>query len=271
MWDRTYTVPNRFGIRSILLGTALFAVIFTLTKAIDASLRIVAPVMSFVVLVGLAQMAFGQIPRTASCVVGAVLFPLCALIDPYFEGRQKLQVIEVADWFWLMTCGAIAGYIGGVLLAAVFLIADQFRRIRGKTTYAVPRRFGTGTLLLATTLFAIMFAGLQWARARPAELFFFTAFVATVSMAQMIFEYSPRWASIAAGGIYLPLSVVVIPLARGRPIWRGQGSLDLFTWAVIGLFIGYLGGAIVAGVFLLCDYLAKLWSQKRQPVSQSPA
>jgi hypothetical protein len=253
VFGRTYTVPNRFGLRAILMATALFAVSFVLLQAVQASLRIVAPAMSFILLIGLAQMVFGKLPRSACAVVGALLFPISAWIDPMFEGRMRTQSIAPIDLFWLVTCGAVAGYVGGVILAGLFLIADQLRQLRGHTVYAVPRRFGMGTLLIATTLFAMLFAFLQWARARPEELFFYTAFVATVSVAQMIFERSPRWASILAGGFYLPLSMLIIPMVRGRGVWRGTGSIGLIEWAIMGLCIGYLGGALVAGIFLASD------------------
>jgi hypothetical protein len=116
----------------------------------------------------------------------------------------------------------------------------------------------------------MLFAFLQWARARPEELFFYTMFVATVSIAQMVFERSPRWASILAGGFYLPLSMMVIPMVRGRGIWRGTGSFSLMTWVMIGLCIGYLGGALVAGIFLASDFLTKL-VQRRQQSPPTPA
>lgn len=270
MLSRTYTVPNRFGLRAILMATALFAVTCVLLQAIQASLRIVAPVMSFILLIALAQMLFGKLPRSACTLVGAILFPVCAWIDPVFEGRMRIQSVLVLDLFWLSVCGAIAGYVGGVILAGMFLVADQLRSLRGQSVYAVPRRFGTGTLLLATTLFAMLFAFLQWARARPEELFFYTAFVATLSVAQMVFERSPRWASILAGGFYLPLSMIVVPLVRGRGIWRGTGSISLIEWTIIGLFIGYLGGALVAGIFLASDFLAKAL-QRHQPTPPTPA
>jgi hypothetical protein len=267
---RTYTVPNRFGLRAILMGTALFAVTFVLLQAVQASLRILAPAMSFILLIGLAQMVFGKLPRSACALVGAILFPLCAWIDPMFEGRLRTQPIAPIDFFWLCTCGAVAGYVGGVILAGLFLVADQLRQLRGHTVYAVPRRFGMGTLLVATTLFAMLFAFLQWARARPEELFFYSAFVATLSVAQMVFERSPRWASILAGGFYLPLSMLIIPMVRGRGVWRGTGSVGLIEWTIIGLCIGYLGGALVAGIFLASDFLAKS-VQSHQPSPPTPA
>jgi hypothetical protein len=267
MGDQTCTVPSRFGLVSVLLAAALFAIVFLLIMALEASLRVVAPAMCFVLLIGMAQMLFGKVPQRVCVLVGALLFPICAWIDPYFVGQQQFQSIGNTDLVRLFTSGAIAGYLGGVLLVGLFSIADQLRLVRGRNVYAVPRRFGTGTLLLATTLFAMLFAFLQWARARPEELFFYTAFVATVSFAQMVFERSPRWASILAGGVYLPVSMLVIPMIRGRPIWRGTGSTSLMEWVLIGLCIGYLGGALVAGIFLASDYVTKILH--RRPATTS--
>jgi hypothetical protein len=235
-----------------------------LTQSIQASVRLVAPVMTFILLIGLAQMAFGKVPRRACVVVGALLFPICAWIDPLFDGRIRIQIVEPIDLFWLVTSGAVAGYLGGVLLAGLFLVADQVRSLRGSAEYSFPRRFGMGTLLLATTLFAMLFAVLQWARVRPEQLFFYALFVATVSLAQMVFERSPRWASVLAGGVYLPLSMMLIPMIRGRPVFReGDTGSTVVTWVLIGLFVGYAGGALIAGVFLASDFLSRIVSRRQ--------
>ena len=264
-----YGVLNRFWIRATLSVITLAAVLGSLTQ-MNSSLRLVAPTMSFVLVAGLAQMLFGKLPRAAYALGGAILFPLSALIDPFFAGRLRLQWLEPIEYPWLIAAGTISGYLGGMLLRGLFLAADRLNVSRTQLVYAVPRRFGTGTLLVATTLFAMLFAFLQWAHARPEELFFYTAFVATVSVAQMVFERSPRWASILAGGFYLPLSMFVIPLIRGRGVWRGTSSINAVQWILIGLFIGYLGGALVAGIFLASDFILKL-IHRHQPKSPSPA
>lgn len=266
---RTYRVPSRFGTRELLLMTSLVAVVVALTQSIEASLRIVAPGMGFVLLVGMAQMVFGNVPRLASAMAGVILFPVCAWIDPWFEGQRVTQAISSVDMCWLVICGGIAGYLGGALLAGIFLVADHFRVARAGSVYSVPRRFGTGTLLLATTVFAVLFAILQYARARPEEMFFYTAFVGTVSVSQMVFERSPRWASILAGGVYLPLSMVVIPAVRGRQVWRGVANVDVGELVVIGLCVGYIGGALIAGIFLGCDFTNRLFFSRREPLRES--
>jgi hypothetical protein len=267
MRDQASTATSRAGLRMLLLAGALAGAICWLTHGVHASFRIIAPTMSFVVLAGLGQILLGAIPRVGAALLGGVLCSLCAWIDPLFDGRIRLQPLAPLDLLSLFGCGLIAGYAGGEWLSTMFRMADDLSRLRGRPIYSVPRRFGMGTLLVATTLFAMLFAFLQWARARPEELFFYTAFVATVSVAQMVFERSPRWASVIAGGVYLPLSVLVIPMVRGRPLWRIYVTLNIFELVAIGLLVGYLGGALVAGIFLASDYLAKL---VRKPAAPEP-
>src|SRR5687768_6839909 len=129
MGGRTHSIPSRFGLRTILLSVSLFAVLFALTKALDASLRIAAPTMSFVLLVGLGQLLFDKIPRRACASLGALLFPICAWIDPLFDGLKRLQSISAIDLLWLVVCGGIVGYLGGILLAAMFMIAERVRTL----------------------------------------------------------------------------------------------------------------------------------------------
>jgi hypothetical protein len=198
---------------------------------IQASLRVVAPTMTFILLIGLAQMLFGKLPRVACAVVGAILFPLSAVVDPIFEGSIRIQPVHPVDLFWLVACGAIAGYLGGVLLAGLFLVADQLRMLRGDAVYAVPRRFGTGTLLVATTLFALLFAALQWAQARPEQLFFYT-------VASMGVDLS-RWLLPATVGEHHSLDARPRNVARCRT--PGDDRMDHHR-AVYRLPWGRFGG-----------------------------
>lgn len=275
MMDQTYTVPAKFGIRAMMLITAIFAVVFGFTKAIDVELRIVAPVLSFVVLICFAQILFGRIPRIASSAVGSLVFPISAYIDPMFDGELHFQLLPNIDLFWLVLCGGVAGYLGGVLLAGIFLVADCLQRERQERTYAVPQRFGIGTMLLATTLFAVVYAFLTWANARTWHLFFFTTFVGTVGGAQMLLQRAPRWASILAGGIFLPLSVLCFVPAGLQGRWQAEQSPlpsdagFMLTLILTGLMVGYLGGTLISGVFLLSDYVVRLavTRRERRPVN----
>lgn len=273
MVDQTYTIPNRFGLRAILLVTAIFAIVFAVTKAVHAELRVVAPVLGFVLLVCFAQILFGKIPRLASAVVGGVVFPAAAYMNPLFDGLIQVQHLSPVDLFWFTVCGLLAGYLGGVLLAGVFLVADHLQLNDRRRVYCVPRRFSTGTMLLAITLFAIFFAFLNWANARPWQLFFYTSFVVTVGLAQMILPRTPRWASVLAGGVFLPLSVIMFGRMRRWMMPLGdiesiEPIMALVIISVIGLVVGYLGGAMIAGVFLVSDYVVKYFWQGRAVVDR---
>ncbi len=263
---RSFSLSNRPGVLGLLLLSAIVVVVIALMFGIAAELRWIAPLMALLLLLCVAQMLRNQIPQKVAIVLGGILFPFAAAINPVFVGRFRLQPIVLMDWLWLIVCGLIVGYLSGRLLTGIFAVSDQLRSGCREETYSVPKRFGMGTILMATTLFAILFAVLKWAKASPAELFFFTAFVGTVSVSQMVFDRSPRWASVFCGAIYLPLSVMLSDVVPGRSIVRIFNDYDWWLIAIYGLLVGYLGGAIMAGIFLISDYLARWWASTSSPL-----
>lgn len=240
---------------TLLQGFGVIAAVYAAVWVSGAEVKFLAPLMGFILLVGLIKIALRRNYPLVNALLGATLLAGCAWLAPWFHGRLRVQPLSMAQWLVLLGGGAVGGWFGGRTLAELFAAAEQHLQERGRNVYAVPRKFGIGTLLVATTFFAMLFGILQWAGARPEHLFFYSAFVVTVSLAQMVFERSPRWASILAGGFYLPLSMLLIPLIQGRPIWRGVASTSVVEWLLIGLCLGYLGGALIAGTFLTGDFI----------------
>ncbi len=124
----------------------------------------------------------------------------------------------------------------------------------------VPRRFGVSVLLVITALYAVLFGLLQAVRA-PAPVFFVIAlFFTTIGLGQMfLFKGKrPRRASVLVGACFFPCLVLFMVG------WETPRILhEAFVPILIGLacstmggaLLGYTGGGIVAGVFLVIDKL----------------
>lgn len=259
------TTLSRFGWRSVLLVAGSIVWVGVAIPLIQARVRPLAPILLFIILTGIAQGVFGRIPRLAATWVGAALVVGAALINPVFEGHKRLQSVGLVDVLLLASCGWVMGYLVAPLMTGILEGANRMRGSRSPRVYAVPRRFSTGAILLATTCFAVLFGVLNYAQARPWELFFYASFVATVSLFQAVFQRSPRWASIVAGGFFLPVSMLLFATQGRRSLLprirldRGWSFDDFLLAAMlVGILVGYLGGTLIAGVFLISDFIVRL-------------
>jgi len=127
------------------------------------------------------------------------------------------------------------------------------RRIR--PAVGVPRRFGVGTLVLVTTMFAVLFAAMRTYGVHPITFGAIAVFFAGVGLAQAVLFVgrSPRAASVVAGAVLTPA------LSLGIGIWvDGTPPLSLAMiacvfLAILGAGLGYLAGGLTAGVFLVVE------------------
>jgi len=125
----------------------------------------------------------------------------------------------------------------------------------------VPRRFGMGVLLVITAMYAVLFGVMRGIGANPITFVLVTLFFTAVGTGQMLLfrGRQPRWASMVAGAAACPLlylgGIIYYRLAFGL-----RTSPDIcggFTCGVIaGAIYGYLAGVLIAGVFLIADWLA---------------
>lgn len=124
---------------------------------------------------------------------------------------------------------------------------------------SVPRRFGAGTLIVVTTLFAVLFGALRFFN-QPIGVFIgISAWLTVIGVAQMFGgrQYA-RAASIAAGVFLLPATVLAAELYSRYTNSAGDGGLvdgiALLVLTVPGALLGYVGGVFVAGVFLVMHW-----------------
>ncbi|MCR4411775.1 MAG: Clp protease N-terminal domain-containing protein [Thermoguttaceae bacterium] len=137
----------------------------------------------------------------------------------------------------------------------------------------VPRRFGLGTLLLITTMFAVLYASLQLLGAHPVVFVMVVVLFAGVGLGQMLLfggKY-PRAASIWVGLVLFPIEVAVAMLyVASQSLYGGPDPNEVCALAVLavpfGAGFGYLAGGLTAGVFLLLDKYAERRA-KEKPAS----
>lgn len=132
----------------------------------------------------------------------------------------------------------------------------------GGETYGAPRVFDLYTLLAITVAFALLVAGLRLLGPllqTNLEIVAATlgGFVSGIAIFQLaLFQgKQPRLASLVGGPILCCLIAAAVWIDDPRQLWS-------FNWRLVGLLIGfaglaagYLGGALVAGVFLIADAL----------------
>ncbi|MHB0960097.1 MAG: hypothetical protein ACYC0X_19820 [Pirellulaceae bacterium] len=136
-----------------------------------------------------------------------------------------------------------------------------------------PRRFGVGTLLAVTTMFGVLFAGLQALGCPPIVFFLVILFVTVVGLGQALLfgGQHPRRASVIVGALFFPsmimLSMLYVRLAGDRYAVTRLGSWVipvLSSWCILGAMAGYVGGVLVASGFLLIDKV-----RRRRAMSQA--
>ena len=120
-----YGVPRRYDLVSLLVISVAFAALFSLLRSLDASSVVIAVVLSFIVVVGLAQAILfdGRSPRLASLVAGMVLGPALIGLEAYSRGLM----LTIEDVFLYSIFCSPVGYITGAVVGGVFLVSERLR------------------------------------------------------------------------------------------------------------------------------------------------
>jgi hypothetical protein len=139
---------------------------------------------------------------------------------------------------------------------------EWLERVLGSESYGAPRVFDLFTLLAITLAFAMLMASLRLLQPLLlGELETLTTaiglFVAGIAVFQMALlgGNNPRLASLLAGPVLL--FVLTVSFSAGQPAKLLDPKLyvaALCSSVFLGLPAGYLGGAMVAGVFLIADF-----------------
>lgn len=124
---QVFHVPTRFGLSAIMGITTAMAVLFGVLRGTGAPqvFYLFFGVLSLVICV--VQMRFGEVPRQASIIAGAVLLPLFVLIGALLSDSPWRMGLDCS----LIGClagGAFLGYVTGTCLGGVFLLMDLFEK-----------------------------------------------------------------------------------------------------------------------------------------------
>jgi hypothetical protein len=127
---KIYSVPRRFDLATIFVVTLAYSLLFGVMKAIGLPQSATAIIAAFIMLVGAAQALLfgGKQPRTASIVAGAVLYLLAITAAWVATGPRLYSVSQLLVPASLTIAGGgILGYLSGVMIGGVFLVADKLR------------------------------------------------------------------------------------------------------------------------------------------------
>lgn len=133
-----FVVPKTFGMSAILGIMTAVALLFGGLRWLDAWPVFYLFFGMQMLAICLVQMFYGQTPRLASVLAGAIILPLFAMIAAMFDGRaHPIAIIAMVVIF--VPCGAILGYLTGTCAAGIFLVMDylepylQGQRLAGGT------------------------------------------------------------------------------------------------------------------------------------------
>ena len=129
-----YQVTRRFGLRSILVVTALFTATLSIIKWTASPIEPFIFYFSLVVVVGGAQAVFERKPRLASILAGSPFVVIMKFSVVAFQ--LDLHTVDKGLFMGLLSegkviysllFGALYGYMTGTLLAGLYLVLDTIQ------------------------------------------------------------------------------------------------------------------------------------------------
>ena len=131
---KLYSAPRRFDLFTILIVTTAYAILFSAMNGLRFHPIMSVYVAAFITIVGIGQAVLfgGRQPRFASAVSGAMAYFIGYLCFIFLEPRWQIGFSTVTAIFASATFGSVLGYIAGVLVGGVFLVADVLRQRYGK-------------------------------------------------------------------------------------------------------------------------------------------
>jgi len=141
-----FMVPKTFGMSAILGIMTALAFVFGALKWLDAY-----PVFYFffaveALAICLAQMLYGQAPRLASIVMGAVILPAFTIVAVLFAPVRPHDMPGIGCLvIAFVPCGAVLGYLTGTCAAGTFLVMEYLEPyLQGRGISIIRRRDRTG-------------------------------------------------------------------------------------------------------------------------------
>jgi hypothetical protein len=129
--SKLYAVPRRFDLATIFIVTLAYSLMFGVMSLLSFPPIASLLISGFITLVGAGQALLfrGNRPRAASLIIGATLYSLGTIaVWLYFGQRAYPPETLVGFIVFGVIFGAMLGYISGVIVGGVFLLADSMRR-----------------------------------------------------------------------------------------------------------------------------------------------
>ncbi len=163
---------------------------------------------------------------------------------------------------------AIDGRTDGSLVSAGEAEATRFRGLSRDwdNPARMPERFSIMLMLAVLSIVSVAFCILRLLNTPPATVFFFTLLFTLIALAQMLFPRAPRLVSSVTGSVYCVLWFTVAFVLEQEALFPRSSALEKLVyvagllcagWILIipfGALVGYLGGGLVAGAFLLLGW-----------------
>ena len=143
---------------------------------------------------------------------------------------------------------------------------------------AAPRRFGMGTLMFVVLAASVFFAIARRLDMPPTLSLWAGSFLTIIGGLQMLMNRVPRAASVGTGVVLLPLTVAVTWTAIGANLnprlammtaTPADVAFAVAHLAIVGALLGYIGGVLVAGLFLVIEVAGR--SLRPSRVASPPA
>ena len=216
---------------------------------------------------------YGFVLFILGLLFGIVLWVMQAPVPIPLGGRFHISLILFGSPLVISTlcaCGFLMGMRRGERRREK---ADEEER----PIASAPRRFGMGTVMIVTVAVSLLFASANWLDLPPAISLFAGSFLAIIGGLQILMNQVPRAASVAAGAVICPLSVWITWTVTGTnprfAFFVSTPADTAFAMAhmlVVGAVVGYIGGVLVAGLFLVIE-MTHQSVLKRHANSPSPS
>lgn len=125
---------------TILVAMAGYALLFSSLRLLGASPRLIAAGGALIALVALAQVIAIRwgVPRAASIIAGVVFWIAVVVWLAVADGAPVHAVAVAVAMIVVILLGPLSGYVAGVLVGSVFLIAHHLRESRALRRRAAP-------------------------------------------------------------------------------------------------------------------------------------
>ena len=126
-----YSAPRRFDLATIFVVTAAYSLLFGAMSALNYYGPITQVAVGLLITVVAAAQAFYKDvanPRGVSIVAGSITLTVILAILGISVPHFFLEPLFLVIVFYGLIGGAISGYLAGVLVGGVFLVADALRK-----------------------------------------------------------------------------------------------------------------------------------------------